>query len=147
MIHQSGRIGSGIIPAKYVFKINEGCRVRPQDGRPEQNTRWCKWCMKCLCICLFLFQRNSRVLFANFEIFSILIIYENISSDISGEKIFPVFSCLKILANKLLWVPWNFLFIWWYGCGWMHECMNATITLKDQASHTKQRSWESSLYP
>ena len=69
MIHQSRRIGSGIVPAKCVFKINEDRRVRPLDGRPEQNTRLCKWCMKCLCICLFLFQRNSRVLFANFEIF------------------------------------------------------------------------------
>jgi hypothetical protein len=37
MIHQSGRIGSGIVPAKCVFKINEDRRVRPQDGRPEQN--------------------------------------------------------------------------------------------------------------
>ena len=148
MIHQSGRVGSGIVPAKCVFKINEDRRVRPQDGRPKQNTCLCKWCMKCLCICLFLYQRNPRVLFANFEMFKHFDhTWEYLIRYIRWKNFPGFFMFWKFLQINSFEFLENFLFFWWYGCRWMHECMNATITLKDQAKHTRQRSWESSLYP
>ena len=36
MIHQSGRVGSSVVPvSQLVFKINEEHRVRPQGKGPE----------------------------------------------------------------------------------------------------------------
>ena len=142
MIHQSGRVGSGIIPAKCVFKINEDRRVRPQDGRPEQNTCLCKWCMMCLCICLFFISKELKGFTCKLWNINHFIAYGNISLNNSLS-----FHVWKFLQRNPLSSLKKILIFWWYGFRWMHECMNATITLKDQAKHTRQRSWDSSYYP
>jgi hypothetical protein len=67
MIHQSGRVGSGVVPvSQLVFKINEEHRVRPQDKKSGTKPAYAHDACNACTYDLFLFQRNSRVLFANF---------------------------------------------------------------------------------
>jgi hypothetical protein len=67
MIHQSGRVGSGVVPvSQLVLKINEEHRVRPQDQRLETTPAYAYDACNACAYDLFLYHRKFRVLFAKF---------------------------------------------------------------------------------
>jgi hypothetical protein len=87
MTHQSRRIGSGVVPARCVFKINE--EHRDQTTGRETGTKHLLMHMMhemFVHMLYFYFKGTFRVLFANFEILIILSHMEIISSNISEKK-------------------------------------------------------------
>jgi hypothetical protein len=59
MIHQSGRVGSGVVPmSQLVFKINEEHRVRPQDQRLRTKPAYANDACNARAYDLFLFSKE-----------------------------------------------------------------------------------------
>jgi hypothetical protein len=72
--------------SQLIFKINEGHRVRPQGKGQETKPAYAYDACNACAYDLFLFQKKSRVLFANFGNIKHFIAYGNISSYIIRKK-------------------------------------------------------------